>query len=1400
VTDATDAGRRFLTVFVTLLTLTAPLGAAAAAPTPASAQSASSQAFDTAAADLAAPSTPVPALGAGDVTAQTTPGETATADWNVSVGGDVAGQPLVANGTVYAAGDATLHALNASTGQEAWNLTLDGDVVGAPVLAADGEAVYVATTNGTLYAANVTSEAIAWAVDVGGAVEATPAVDGTSVYVGTNDATLVAVDAVNESTQWTFTTSARVSTGAPTVGADGTVYVGDQSGTLYAVGQTGSAVWNASVASNGSVFAPTLAGGNVVVTAANGTVAAYEAGTGAATEAWNASLPGSAVFGPVTNGQVVVAGTTNGTLVGYDPGKGDRRWTTTVPGASLLGPQATGVATGFLVGTDDGTAHGLSTGGLVLANATVGASGTIASAPAATSGRAAVVGTSAGRVVAVDPLAPRAPSVDVTVEDATLAVGETASVNLTLSNLTTGLSGINATLSTDPSVLAVRNATASSEFILNRTPASPANGTAEINGVDLDDTVDARYGSFVAGTVELEAVGVGSTALGANVTRLEDDYGRNVTGTVTDGAISVTRPAVETDATVRVDPADRLVAGDNATLPVVLNDTTAAGVDSYNLTLTVANGSVLNVTDAATEGTNGFTATGAPTITRGTNATTVRINATDPQNQTVAGETNVTLARLDVDAATVGASDLSVTVDRVIGDDGALVNASGVGTTQEVAPPEPNVTVSNLSVDPNTVLTGENVTAGVDVANDGTAAGTYQVNFTVNGSVVDTRTGTLEAGTATTETYVTSFGTPDDYTVGVEGVGAETVTVSAQPTPNVTVSNLAVTPTDVLTGENVTVTADVENDGTAAGSYQVNVTQNGTTVATRTGTLEAGTATTVSYVTNFSTPGDYALGVEGLGTELVRVADPAVANVTVSNLAVTPTDVLTGENVTVTADVENDGSAEGSYDVRVTRNGTTVATLTGTIGAGDATTVSYVTNFSTPGDYALGVEGLGTELVRVADPAPGPTVRVTNVSIAPNETTDEGSTDHVVRFNVSNVSADGDEDTFNVTLEPGLGTVTSRGSQIYAYEAATGDRIARSSGPETVDAAGGTDNRITFGVQPTNSSAPSDPFDAYAIVRFTVGYDDRTASIDSQVTASVADSTNGRDANTTALTVRDAAQPNVTVSNLSVTPTSVQTGQTVTVTADVTNGGDAAGTYSVDITRNGSVVATRSGTVGAGNVTTVSYVTNFSTPGDYALGVAGLGSELVRVADPTAGTVTLSNLSVTPTSVGVNESITVSVLARNDGTVPANYSLNVTVEATTVETLTGQIPPNETRIVSTTVTLATPGNVSVGVGGLGTRQVSVRDLPLGERLFPDGLPGGNPASGVPTDPNGDGRLEDLDGNGQFEFVDVIEFVFALDGLQSTDLTASQRTALDFDGDEDVDFVDVIELVFQLPSG
>lgn len=82
--------------------------------------------------------------------------------------------------------------------------------------------------------------------------------------------------------------------------------------------------------------------------------------------------------------------------------------------------------------------------------------------------------------------------------------------------------------------------------------------------------------------------------------------------------------------------------------------------------------------------------------------------------------------------------------------------------------------------------------------------------------------------------------------------------------------------------------------------------------------------------------------------------------------------------------------------------------------------------------------------------------------------------------------------------------------------------------------------------------------------------------------------------------------------------------------------------------------------------------------------------------------------------------------------------------------------------------------------------------------FPDGIPGGT-TDRPPGDVDGDGLYEDLDGDGTFDFVDVVEFVFA---IQRADYGASgvsdaQVEALDYEDDGRVTFVDAIDLVFEL---
>ncbi|MGM0591181.1 MAG: right-handed parallel beta-helix repeat-containing protein [Halobacteriota archaeon] len=76
------------------------------------------------------------------------------------------------------------------------------------------------------------------------------------------------------------------------------------------------------------------------------------------------------------------------------------------------------------------------------------------------------------------------------------------------------------------------------------------------------------------------------------------------------------------------------------------------------------------------------------------------------------------------------------------------------------------------------------------------------------------------------------------------------------------------------------------------------------------------------------------------------------------------------------------------------------------------------------------------------------------------------------------------------------------------------------------------------------------------------------------------------------------------------------------------------------------------------------------------------------------------------------------------------------------------------------------------------------------RLFSDPLPGTG-SEAPPADPDGDGRYEDVDGDGVAAFDDAISLAFA----DTSGLSERQLDGLDFDGDGDVDFDDAIDLAF-----
>lgn len=112
--------------------------------------------------------------------------------------------------------------------------------------------------------------------------------------------------------------------------------------------------------------------------------------------------------------------------------------------------------------------------------------------------------------------------------------------------------------------------------------------------------------------------------------------------------------------------------------------------------------------------------------------------------------------------------------------------------------------------------------------------------------------------------------------------------------------------------------------------------------------------------------GEYTISISGLSGELkVKEAVPegkvaevsAPASFAVSDLSVTPSEVISGEKVTISALVTNTGGSEGSYTVVLKIDGLEEARQDVTLGAGKSKTITFITSKDKEGTYTIDIDG-----------------------------------------------------------------------------------------------------------------------------------------------------------------------------------------------------------------------------------------------------------------------------------------------------------------------------------------------------------------------------------------------------------------------------------------------------------
>lgn len=102
---------------------------------------------------------------------------------------------------------------------------------------------------------------------------------------------------------------------------------------------------------------------------------------------------------------------------------------------------------------------------------------------------------------------------------------------------------------------------------------------------------------------------------------------------------------------------------------------------------------------------------------------------------------------------------------------------------------------------------------------------------------------------------------------------------------------------------------------------------------------------------------------------------------------------------------------------------------------------------------------------------------------------------------------------------------------------------------------------------------------------------------------------------------QEAATAEFELSNLAISPTEVEIGQAVTVTVDVENVGEAAGTKTLTLKIDGVEVETRDVTVGGGKTETVSFTLVRDIEGTYSIEIDGLSGSVTVKAPAVEGTV-----------------------------------------------------------------------------------------------------------------------------------------------------------------------------------
>ncbi|MCU4973215.1 PGF-CTERM sorting domain-containing protein [Halobacteria archaeon AArc-m2/3/4] len=197
------------------------------------------------------------------------------------------------------------------------------------------------------------------------------------------------------------------------------------------------------------------------------------------------------------------------------------------------------------------------------------------------------------------------------------------------------------------------------------------------------------------------------------------------------------------------------------------------------------------------------------------------------------------------------------------------------------------------------------------------------------------------------------------------------------------------------------------------------------------------------------------------------------------------------------------------------------------------------------------------------------------------------------------------------------------------------------------------------------------------------------------------------------------------VSDASLSASEIEVGDSVDVSATVTNTGDEAGTYAVALTVDGDVVEERDVELKAGASDTVTFTRTFNDAGSYDIAVSGASAGTLTVVEPEPepepAAFDVSDAALSESEIAAGDSVHVTATVTNTGEESGTHTAELLVDGDVVAEQDVTVDGGESESVTFTETFDDAGEYDVAVDGAsaGTLTVVAED----DDGDDDGLPG-----------------------------------------------------------------------------